>query len=115
MDKSYDIVFALLRDAEFCYQSLCYSLPIFSSINGNIVSVNVQSTKQQLARGYYISCTILPNERTSIYSHKMAILENNMLHFKEQGLASLSFEDLKNPQVDFLTRNIIYLDKEYNF
>ena len=30
LDKAYDIVFALLRDAEFCFQSLCYSLPIFN-------------------------------------------------------------------------------------
>ena len=111
LDKSYDIVFSLLRDAEFCFQSLCYSLPIFSSINGNIVAVNVQSTKQSLAKGYYISCTILPNQRTSIYSHQMAILDNNMLHFKEEGLASLSFADLKNPKVDFLTRNIVSEDK----
>jgi len=114
LDKTYDIVFALLRDAEFCFQSLCYSLPIFSSIDGDLVAVNVQSTKQSLAKGFYISCTVLPNSRTSIYSHKMAIMSNNMLHFKEDDLASLSIEDLKNPKVDLVTRNIIQDDKLVN-
>ena len=61
-------VFSLLRDTEFCFQSLCYSLPIFNSLDGNIVTVNVQTTKQSVEKGYYISCTILPNHRTSIYA-----------------------------------------------
>ena len=106
LDKSYDIIFSLLRDAEFCFQSLCYSLPIFNSFDKNIVTVSVQTTKQSLAKGYYISCTILPNHRTSVYSHQMAILSDDMLHFKEDGLASISFEDLKHSNIDFLTRSI---------
>ena len=106
LDKAYDIVFALLRDAEFCFQSLCYSLPIFNSFDKSIVTVNVQTTKQSLAKGYFISCTILPNHRTSVYSHQMAILEDGMLHFKENGLASVSFDDLKNSNIDFSTRSI---------
>jgi hypothetical protein len=65
LDKSYDIVFSLLRTSEFCFQSLCYSLPIFSSIDKTLVAVTVQSTQQSLAKGYYISCTILSNHRTS--------------------------------------------------
>ena len=73
LDKSHDIIFSLLRNSEFCYQSLCYSLPIFSSMDKSLVADNVQSTQQSLARGYFISCTILPNQRTSVYSHTMAI------------------------------------------
>ena len=114
LDKSYDIIFSLLRNSEFCYQSLCYSLPIFSSIDKTLVAVNVQSTQQSLAKGYYISCTILPNHRTSIYSHKMAIFEGGLLHFKKEGLSSVSFSDLKRPSIDLLSRPIDAEDKLVN-
>ena len=36
----------------------------------------------------------------------MAILEDKMLHFKENGLASVSFDDLKSSNIDFSTRSI---------
>jgi hypothetical protein len=114
LDKSYDIVFSLLRNSEFCFQSLCYSLPIFSSIDKTLVAVTVQSTQQSLAKGYYISCTILANHRTSIYSHKLAIFEDNLLHFKQEGLPSISFSDLKRPNIDLLTRPIQAEDKLVN-
>ena len=114
LDKSYDIVFSLLRNSEFCYQSLCYSLPIFSSLDKTLVSVTVQSTQQSLAKGFYISCTILPNQRTSVYSHKMAILENDKLHFKQEGLSSITFSELKHPNIDQLTRPINAEDKLVN-
>jgi hypothetical protein len=114
LDKSYDIIFSLLRNSEFCYQSLCYSLPIFSSMDKSLVAVSVQSTQQSLARGYFISCTILPNQRTSVYSHTMAIYENDRLHFKKEGLASVSFLDLKNPNIDSLSRPIQAEDKLVN-
>jgi hypothetical protein len=114
LDKSYDIVFSLLRKSEFCFQSLCYSLPIFSSIDKTLVAVTVQSTQQSLAKGYYISCTILANHRTSIYSHKLAIFEDDLLHFKQEGLPSISFSDLKRPNIDLLTRPIDAEDKLVN-
>jgi hypothetical protein len=76
--------------------------------------VSVQSTQQNLARGYFISCTILPNQRTSIYSHTMSIFENNKLHFKKEGLASVSFLDLKDPKIDSLSRPIQAEDKLAN-
>ena len=114
LDKSYDIIFSLLRNSEFCFQSLCYSLPIFSSMDKSLVAVSVQSTQQSLARGYFVSCTILPNHRTSIYSHTMAIYENDQLHFKKQGLASVSFSDLKRPDIDSLSRPIQEEDKLVN-
>ena len=92
LDKSYEIVFSLLRTSEFCQNNLCYSLPIFNSIDQTLVVVNVQITQQSLARGYYISCSILPNHRTSIYSHRMAIFKDGLLHFQENDLSSVSFK-----------------------
>ena len=76
--------------------------------------MNVQSTQQSLAKGYYISCTILPNHRTSIYSHKLAIFEDDLLHFKQEGLPSIYFSDLKRPSIDLLTRPIDAEDKLVN-
>ena len=114
LDKSYEIIFSLLRSSEFCHHNLCYSLPIFSSIDQTLVVVNVQITQQSLARGFYISCTILPNHRTSVYSHRMAIFKNNLLHFQEDGLSSISFKDLKSPDIDPLSRPIPNEDKLVN-
>ena len=79
-----------------------------------LVAVNVQSTQQSLAKGYYISCTILPNHCTSVYSHTMAIFEDDLLHFKKEGLASVSFSDLKRPNIDLLSRPIHAEDKLVN-
>ena len=41
----------------------------------------------------------------------MAIFENNLLHFKEEGLSSVSFKDLKHPDIDQLSRPIDEEDK----
>ena len=111
LDKAYQIVFSLLRTSEFCQNNLCYSLPIFNSIAQTLVVVNVQITQQSLARGFYISCSVLNNQRTSIYSHRMAIYEDNLLHFKDNTLPSVSFNDLKNPSIDLLSRPIADEDK----
>ena len=44
----------------------------------------------------------------------MAIFENNLLHFQEDGLSSVSFKDLKSPDIDLLSRPIANEDKLVN-
>jgi hypothetical protein len=44
----------------------------------------------------------------------MAIFENDRLHFKKEGLASVSFSDLKRPNIDSLSRPIQAEDKLVN-
>jgi hypothetical protein len=44
----------------------------------------------------------------------MAIFENDRLHFKKEGLASVSFSDLKRPNIDSLSRPIHAEDKLVN-
>jgi hypothetical protein len=44
----------------------------------------------------------------------MAIFENDLLHFKKEGLASVSFSDLKRPNIDLLSRPIHAEDKLVN-
>ena len=41
----------------------------------------------------------------------MAIYEDNLLHFKDNDLPSVSFKDLKNPSIDLLSRPIADEDK----
>ena len=44
----------------------------------------------------------------------MAIFENGLLHFQENDLSSISFEDLKSPDIDLLSRPIADEDKLEN-
>jgi hypothetical protein len=111
LDKSYAIIFELLRNEEFCFESRCYSLPIFSVLNDNIIQITVEMSSQRLSKAEYISCTILPNERTSIYSHQLAILRDGKLHFNRDDLPSISFLQLKDPKIDARTRPISEEDK----
>jgi hypothetical protein len=111
LDKSYAIIFELLRNEEFCFESRCYSLPIFSVLKDNIIQITVEMSSQQLSKAEYISCTILPNKRTSIYSHQLAILRDGKLHFKGDELPSISFLQLKDPKIDARTRPISKEDK----
>jgi hypothetical protein len=106
LDKSYAIIFELLRNEEFCFESRCYSLPIFSVLEDNVIQITVEMSSQQLSKAEYISCTILPNARTSAYSHQLAILKNDKLHFKSDELPSISFLQLKDPKIDAQTRPI---------
>ena len=111
LDKSYVIVFELLRSIEYCNESKCYSLPIFSILDNNVIQITVQAMSQTLSKAEYVSCTILANERTSIYSHQLAILRDNKLHFQMDHLPSVTLTQLKEPQIDARTRLISEEDK----
>jgi hypothetical protein len=106
LDKSYAIIFELLRNEDFCFESRCYTLPIFSVLPANIIQISVEMSSQKLSRAEFISCTILPNSRTSVYSNQLAILKNDKLHFKLDNLPSISFLQLKDPEIDAQTRPI---------
>ena len=67
--------------------NLCYSLQIFTIIDDETIQINVQTSQQSLTKAIYISCTVLPNQRTSIYSHQIAIIDNKKrLHFPDHDL-----------------------------
>jgi hypothetical protein len=66
---------------------------------------------QTLSKAEYVSCTILANQRTSIYSHQLAILRDNKLHFQMDHLPSVTLTQLKEPQIDARTRLISEEDK----
>ena len=106
LDKSYSIIFELLRNEDFCFESRCYTLPIFSVLPDNVIQISVEMSTQKLSRAEFITCTILPNSRTSIYSNQLAILKDNKLHFKLDNLPSISFLQLKDPEIDSQTRSI---------
>ena len=75
LDPVYNILFDLLREHEFCYSATCYTLPIFSILNETTFQVSVQTAEQSLVPAVYISCTIQPNLRTSIFSHQIALVD----------------------------------------
>ena len=108
-------MFELLRVSEFCFQSTCYSLPIFTIESSNSIKVTVQTSGLTLTKAHYISCTILANDRTSQYSHQLAILRDGLLHFQDPQLPSLSLKHLKHPDVDLQTRKIQSVDKLGDF
>ena len=49
LDQSYVIVFELLRNIEYCFESKCYSLPIFSILENNVIQITVQAMSQTLS------------------------------------------------------------------
>ena len=112
LHESYDILFSLLRDTQFCEFSQCFSNPIFTIVKEGTITASVTTLKQSLAKAVYISCTILPTHRTSIYSHTIAILNpQGELHFQQDKLPSLKLQDLVNPKkVEIQTRNLIPSD-----
>jgi hypothetical protein len=70
----------------------------------------VQKAVQLLAKAMYVSCTILNNQRTSIFSHQVALVNGNTLHFQEDKLPSLNVSDLIHPQIDKISRPITKVD-----
>ena len=105
LDPVYEVLFGLLRDHEYCYSSTCYSLPIFNSINHTSIQISVTTAKQSLARAAYISCTILPGDRTSIFSHQIALLNSkDQLDFQADQLPSIDIAQLVHPDIDQITR-----------
>ena len=106
LHRTYDILFGLLRDNEFCEFSECFSTPIFTILKPSEITATVTTLKQSLAKAAYISCTILPNYRTSVYSHTIALLNlKNELHFPKDQLPSLTLNDLINPKkIEIQTR-----------
>ena len=106
LDPVYNILFDLLREHEFCYSATCYTLPIFSVLNKTTLQVSVQTAEQSLVPAVYVSCTIMPNLRTSIFSHQIALLDGNTLNFQANQLPSIPLEDLIHPKVDQATRQL---------
>ena len=72
----------------------------------NTIQITVQKSVQSLARAMYISCTILNNRRTSIFSHQIALIKDNTLHFQEDKLPSLNLSELIHPNIDKVSRPI---------
>ena len=104
LDPVYEILFALLREHEFCYSATCYTLPIFSIRNTTTFQVSVQTAEQSLVPAVYISCTIQPNLRTSVFSHQIALVDGDTLNFQANQLPSIKLVDLIYPKVDQTTR-----------
>ena len=118
LDPHFNIVFQLLRDHEFCLNNICYSLPIFTVLDAHQIQIQVQLSHQTLTNAYYVSCTILQNGRTSIFSHQVGIIDKKEeLHFPENSLPSINLTDLLHPKIDQNTRKIgisdLILDQLY--
>ena len=87
LDPNFEIVFQLLRKHQYCLSNLCYSLPIFTVLGVGVIQIQVQTSHQTLAKALYISCTVLQNQRTSIYSHKIGLIDRkDELHFPDNDL-----------------------------
>ena len=80
--------------------------PVFSILENNIIQISVHVQSQSLSKAEYISCTVLPNKRTSVYSHQLAILKDDKLHFQLESLPSVTLTQLKQPEIDARTRVI---------
>ena len=106
LDPVYNILFELLREHEFCYSATCYTLPIFSILNKTTIQIAVQTAEQSLVPAVYVSCTIMPNLRTSIFSHQIALLDGKNLNFQANQLPSIPLEALHHPKVDEATRQL---------
>ena len=107
LDPHFEIVFQLLRKHEYCLNNLCYSLPIFTVLGDNQIQIQIQISHQTLAKAHYVSCTVLHNHRTSIYSHKIGLIDiNEEIHFPDNDLPSLNLTDLIHPDIDKVTRKI---------
>ena len=106
LDPVYNILFDLLREHEFCYSATCYTLPIFSILNETTLQVSVQTAEQSLVPAVYISCTIQPNLRTSVFSHQIALVDGDTLNFQANQLPSITLADLIHPKVDKTTREL---------
>jgi hypothetical protein len=110
LDPVYDILFSLIRQHEFCHSVTCYTLPIFSILNATSIQVSVQTAQQSLAPAVYISCTLQPNLRTSVFSHQIALLDGDKLNFQADQLPSITFAQLINPSIDQTTRSLLDTD-----
>ena len=110
LDSTYNIVFELLRSHQFCRSNTCYTLPIFNILNEKTIQITVQKAVQSLAKAIFISCTILNNRRTSVYSHQIALIQGTTLHFQEDDLPSKQISDLIHPNIDKVTRPISKVD-----
>jgi hypothetical protein len=53
---------------------------------------------------------MLFNQRTSIFSHQVALINGATLHFQEDKLPSLNVSDLIHPQIDKISRPITKVD-----
>ena len=98
--------------------NVCYSLPIFTVLDAHQIQIQVQLSHQTLTKAHYVSCTILQNGRTSIFSHQIGIIDKNEeLHFPENSLPSINLTDLLHPKIDQNTRKIgisdLILDQLY--
>ena len=63
----------------------------------------MQKALQSLAKAVFISCTVLPNDRTFVYSHQIALVDGPVLHFQEDQLPSIKIADLVHPSIDKMT------------
>ena len=110
LDPIYEILFSLIRQHEFCHSVTCYTLPIFSILNATSLQVSVQTAQQSLAPAVYISCTLQPNLRTSVFSHQIALVDGDKLNFQADQLPSITFSQLINPSIDATTRSLLDTD-----
>ena len=87
-------------------------------LDAHQIQIQVQLSHQTLTKAYYVSCTILQNGRTSIFSHQVGIIDKkDELHFPENSLPSINLTDLLHPKIDQNTRKIgisdLILDQLY--
>jgi hypothetical protein len=106
LDGRFQLAFHLLHKTTHCEHRLCYSLPAFSHKNEKI-QLSVLQSNLVLSPALYISCTLLANKRTSIFSHQIAVNRDGILHFQNNVLPSVPNKDLLNPNiVDLQSREI---------
>ncbi len=110
LDSAYEIIFELLRTHQFCNSDTCLTAPIFTVISDSKIQITVQKALQSLAKAVFISCTVLQNDRTSVYSHQIALVDGPNLHFQEDQLPSIRATDLVHPSIDKMTRPISETD-----
>ena len=90
---------------------MCYSLPIFRVLGDGEIQIQIQTSHQTLAKALYLSCTVLQNQRTSIYSHKIGLIDHKEeIHFPNNDLPTLNLTDWIPPNIDKVTRKITIED-----
>ena len=89
---------------------MCYTTPIFTVIENNSIQITVQKARQSLAKAVFVSCTVLANSRTSVFSHQIALVDDATLHFQEDQLPSIQLSDHVHLSIDKSTRLISKAD-----
>ena len=104
--KNLRLTFDLLANNRFCQGSSCYQHHRFTLDSNDVLTIDTEKVNLGLQKIVNVSCTLLPNLKTSIVHDEKFIIKDDVIIPMNPSLPNMKFNDLYSKKINELTRNV---------